>query len=299
MFATLLGALPRPPLPEDASAEALVGAALGAQVAAGLEPVTDGGWWGEGSAVNAWRDTARLTDRAVKQSMTGPYSSVRMGSSRSLADRAAATLAAGRVANEKLRTLADAGCPFIEIHEPAVVSIGTDAAEWALFRETQLILTDGVVGTHLSLAITGGSADLAGLESLLAAPYASLAVDLIAGPENWRLVRAIPGARGIVCGAMSPVAGSDDGPETLLWAASYAASSHGRGPDRVGLATSSSLADLPWSVAIAKLERLGEAARLAMLSADELRGRLDPRSIDSRSAALGHADRPKHSRRRT
>lgn len=299
MFATLLGALPRPPLPEDASAEALVSAALEAQVAAGLEPVTDGGWWGEGLAVDAWRDTSRLTDRAVKQSVTGPYSSVRVGSSRSQAERAVACLAAGRVANEELRALAAAGCPLIEIHEPAVVSIGTDAAEWALFRETQLILTDGVVGTHLSLAITGGSADLAGLESLLAAPYASLAVDLIAGPENWRLVQATPGDRGIVCGAMSPVAGSDDGPETLLWAASYAASSHGRGPDRVGLATASSLAGLPWADAIGKLERLGEAARLAVLPADELRRRLDPRSIDSRSAALGSAERPKDRRRRT
>ena len=44
------------------------------------------------------------------------------------------------------------------------------------------------LGTHLSLAITGGNADEAGIETILAAPYASLAVDLIAGPDNWRLV---------------------------------------------------------------------------------------------------------------
>ena len=36
--------------------------------------------------------------------------------------------------------------------------------------------------------MTGGNADGAGVETLLAAPYASLAVDLIDGPDNWRLV---------------------------------------------------------------------------------------------------------------
>ena len=90
--------------------------------------------------------------------------------------------------------------------------------------------------------------------------YASLAVDLIDGPDNWRLVRAAPRERGIVCGALSPHPGSDDGPETLLWAAGYAASSAGRGPDRVGLATASSLAALPWEAAVRKIARLGRGA---------------------------------------
>ncbi len=152
-------------------------------------------------------------------------------------------------------------------------------------------MTAGVVGPHLSLAVTGGAVDPAGLDAIVAAPYASLAVDLIAGPDSWRLVRAMPGERGIVCGALSPSADSDDGPETLLWAAAYAASSQGRGPGRVGIASASSLAGLPWDVAVAKLRRLGAAAQLAGLPADELRSRLDPRSIDIRSAALGEAGR--------
>jgi len=290
MFATLLVSLPRPPLPEGVPTEALVSAAVDVQVAAGLEPITDGGWWGTLPVVEAWQRTARLTERAVKQAVVGPYSVARSGSSAPSAERATAVLAAARVANLNLRALAQAGCALIEIHEPAVVTIGTDEAGWALFREAQLILTDGIIGTHLSLAITGGSADPAGLPALLAAHYASLAVDLIAGPDNWRLVRAMPGDRGIVCGALSPIAGSDDGPEMLLWAAAYAASSHSRGPGRVGLATASSLAALPWDSAIAKLGRLGEAVLLAELPSDGLRGQLDPRSVDIRSAALGQAE---------
>lgn len=282
MFATLLGSLPRPPLPADTTSEVLVRAALDAQAAAGLEPLTDGGWWVDRPAVDAWRATSEMTDRAVKQVVIGPLSS---GDS-SPGD-------AARRLNGVLRDLASAGCPLIEVHEPALTALGDDAGAWERFADAHAILVDGVTGTHLSLAITGGSVGPAGIPAIIAAAYASLAVDLIAGPENWRLVRAAPGARGIVCGALSSLAGSDDGPETLLWAAAYAASGDGRGPDRVGIATASSLATLSWDVAVTKLERLGAAARLAGLPSDELRGRLDPRSIDSRSAALGTAERPR------
>ena len=156
----------------------------------------------------------------------------------------------------------------------------------ALTRAMRLL--DGVDGTHLSLAITGGSADAAGVDTILAAPYASLAVDLIAGPDNWRLVADAPGDIGIVCGALSPAADGDDGPEVLLWAAAYAASTGGRGPDRVGLATASSIAGLPWPDATRKIERIGAAARLAEAPAREAVSSLDPRAVSSRAAALGY-----------
>lgn len=278
MFATLLGALPRPPVPAAAAPEALVHAALDVQAAAGLEPLTDGGWWGERPAVEAWRATSAMTERAVKQVVVGPLSS----------GEASPTDVARRL-NAVLHDLAGAGCPLIEIHEPALATLGDDRGAWDRFAEAHAILTEGVTGTHLSLAISGGSVGPLGIPTVIEMPYASLAVDLIAGPENWRLVRAAPGVRGIVCGALSPLAGSDDGPETLLWAAAYAASGDGRGPDRVGLATAGSLADLSWDAAVTKMDRLGAAARLATLPAEELRGRLDPRAIDSRSAALGEA----------
>ena len=77
MFATLLGGLPRPPLPDDARSGDLVAAAIGAQEAAGLEPLVDGGLWGSdelGTVVERWRATAALTDRAVKAVVRGPWS---------------------------------------------------------------------------------------------------------------------------------------------------------------------------------------------------------------------------------
>src|SRR4029077_1555137 len=139
---------------------------------------------------------------------------------------------------------------------------------------------------------TGGNADAAGIETILADAFGSLAVDLIAGPDNWRLVAKAPGDRGIVCGALAAAAGTDDGPEVLVYAARYAASTRGRGPDRVGLATASSLAALSWTEALAKLDRLGNAARIAGLPPDQGLRELDPRAIDARSAALGRYEPP-------
>ena len=240
---------------------------------------------GSGSRSTPGGRPRALTDRTVKQAVDGPYSA-------GIDAGAAGVLARADTLNAVLRELAAAGCPFIEVHEPAATAIGADPAARELFREAHRRLLDGVSGTHLSLAITGGNADTAGIETLLAAPYASLAVDLIAGPDNWRLVVATPGDRGIICGALSAADGSDDGPELLLWAAGYAASTGGRGPARVGLATASSLAHLSWAAAVRKLERLGEAARLAELPVDERVQHMDPRSVSIRSAALGRVDPP-------
>jgi methionine synthase II (cobalamin-independent) len=293
MFATLFGGLPRPPLDAGAPPAGLVEAAVRAQEDAGLELLSDGELRGEPPSVAGWEATASLTSLAVKQAVLGPYSSARAtATGADAAGTRDATLAATARLNRLCRDLAAAGCPLIEVHEPAAVHIGADEAERARFREAHRRLLDGVADTHRSLVVTGGSADGAGVETMLAAPYHSLGVDLIAGPDNWRLVTASPGIVGIVCGALSPSPDSDDGPEMLLWAAGYAASSGGRGPDRVGLATASSLAGLSWPAAVEKLTRLGAAARLAVAPRDErLRG-MDPRAIDSRAAALGAVETP-------
>ena len=114
-------------------------------------------------------------------------------------------------------------------------------------------------------------------ETILAAPYSSLAVDLIDGPDNWRLVRAAPRERGIICGALDAAEGSDDTKELLVWAVSYAASG-GRGIERVGLATAGSLAALPWASVVRKLERIAEAVRITDLPSAERLAALDPRA---------------------
>jgi hypothetical protein len=279
MFATLLGGLPRPPLPAKAPPEAILDACLALQAEHRLEPATDGGWPIHPSdPVRSWSATAERAGQLVKSVLTGP-----IGSGRPVADIRRDVLA-----------LAEAGCRWIEVHEPAPALLASEdvATDRSRFATAHRELTADLLGVHLSLAITGGSADVLGIETILAGAYASLALDLIAGPDNWRLAVAAPTAVGIICGAVAPTLDSDDGPEILVWAAEYAAASGGRGMDRVGLATSASLGELPWDVAATKVRRLGEAARLAAAPPEERRAVLDPRTFDSRSAALGRSAPP-------
>jgi methionine synthase II (cobalamin-independent) len=234
-----------------------------------------------------WRAAASRTELPVKQAIPGPYSLGRRIEPGELG-REGLTLALADALAGEVHDLAEAGCPVVEVEEPAAAGIGTDEAERELFREAHARLLRDAGSMHATLAVTGGSADAAGVGTLLAAPYASLLVDLIGGPDNWRLVTATPGGRGIVCGALDPADGADDSTAVLVWAARYAASTRARGLIRVGLSNASSLAGLTWERAAAKLRALGEAARLASMPLDEaVRSGLDPRSLDARSAALG------------
>lgn len=278
MFATLLGPLPRPPLPDDAPSEAILDACLALQAEHGLEPLTDGGWaLHANDRTGSWIAAAERAGGLVKAVIDGP-------------------LTGGRPVEDirlDVLALADAGCRWIEVHEPAAISIGDDPDASVRFGDAHRALTaDLGADVHLTLAITGGAADRAGIDTVLAGAYASLALDLIDGPDNWYLAVAAPTERGIICGALSAHSGSADGPEHLLFAARYAASTAGRGMDRVGLATSGSLRELSWDVAAAKVRRLGEAARLVTASPDVRREALDPRAVDIRSAALGHTAPP-------
>lgn len=317
MFATLLGGLP---LPEGHDArtglDAAVEAVIRAQEEAGLEPITDGRLRDPGledieGAFGRWRFVAGLTDRAVKQALPGPYTlGWRVASTADAAaadgrgaaaqvgtERAARTLALADRLHAAVEALAAAGCPLVEIEEAEAHRIGEEEAERALFREAHRRLTAGIAGTHLSLSIVGKAAATAGVDTILSAPYSSLAVDLIEGPDNWNLVTRTPGDRGIVVGALGGRESTDEPKEVLLWGAHYAASTGRRGIARVGLGSAGSWANLPWVAALRKLRALGEAARLAALPPGEVLARsVDPRSISARRAALGSAAKrmPRH-----
>jgi hypothetical protein len=143
----------------------------------------------------------------------------------------------------------------------------------------------------MSLSIVGGSVDPSAWATVLDLPYASLAVDLIDGSDNWNLVTRLAGDRGVIAGVES-ARDPDEPKEVLLWAAHYAASTKGRGRDRVGLGSAGSWANLTWDAAVRKMQLLGETARLgAMPPSPELAASLNPQAVSARAAGLGTTKR--------
>jgi hypothetical protein len=275
------------PLPGAGDGETALRQAVAAQLDASLELVTEagallrdrdaailgaieGGDTGpDGLVVRTWRATADAvravggsgTSAAVAATITGPYTLARRTAS---GDGA---MLGSRLQGE-LVALAAAGCQLVVVDEPDAATIGTDDVLRDRFRAAQRALLPGDPPLHAMLAITGGSAWDAGPETILEAPYASYLLDLLAGPDNWDLARAVPGDRGIVCAALRAPSAEDQAP-VLVWAAQYAASMRARGLGRVGLANASSLGGLSIEDAAAALAALGRAAMLAAMEPEE------------------------------
>jgi methionine synthase II (cobalamin-independent) len=283
MFSTLLGALPPDPDQAGAAADERIRNTLADLEVAGLELLADGEPHeltvapDPEAVVARWRLAAAATTRAVKQVLPGPYSAGRAG------DRSADSWA--EALRPTIAALAEAGCPFVEVDEFDALAITVVEPERRRFVDAHRRLADGIEGIHLSLALTGGNLDAAGPSTFFDLPYASYAFDLIAGPENWRLIAVAPGDRGIVCGALSARPGGDRTREVLVWAAHYAASTNGRGLERIGLANSSSMVGLSRAEALSGLGVVAEAARAAVESPEELAGVLDPRAVSRSRAA--------------
>lgn len=297
MFATIAG--PYPPIegdPDLAPAEVLE-AILADQLEAGLGMVADGTVRRVTSdaevadAVAAWETAARvvvaLTAEAggpappVKACLLGPVSAAGEGTRGTDPGRAIGPV------RDAIRALVAAGAPVVQVAEPWTVSsdAATDAGRIRVATAWSVLL-DGVDG-HVTLALPGGGATNVGADAMVAAPFASYLVDLILGPDDWREVGRLPGDRGVILGVADLRPGRVDTKEVLIWAARHAAGMHGRGLERVGLTTSAGLERLHRDVARARLRQLAETAALGTLDGAELAKRLDPRSIDARSAALG------------
>jgi methionine synthase II (cobalamin-independent) len=296
MFATLAGSYPRPADLRPADA---LRAVLCAQADAGLGLLSDGMVHDSDEAavlVDAWvaaRDAALAEgiEQPVKLAVLGPWArcSGTGGTAEpagaapgtATARSAAARLAAG------LAAVFAAGCPVVEVHEPAA-ALPAGPGAGAGFAAAHRVLLAGLPGgAHATLAITGGDAEALGADAVFAAPYRSHLFDLIAGPDGWRTIARAPGDRGIIVGVVDASGRRRSGLEEVAWAAGYAASLGGRGTARVGLAPSAGLSSLDTARARDLIELLGEAARLLVGDPDVLLRRFDPRAVDLRSAALG------------
>ena len=281
----------RPAADLEAAIERLVADAVEAQVESGMDLVTDGSVrWADpakavlaafsagdtgpgGMLVRAWKAAAAITDANLAQAIPGPWTlglrevgawgDLDVVNGQALAH--AATLA-GEVA-----ALRDAGCPVIIVDEPAAVGIGANARARDGFVRAHGRLLREAGGLHLMLSVVGGSAHALGAEAVFGLAYHSFCFDLIAGPDNWHLIRSAPGARGIVCAALTAAPDKPLGDQSpqLVWAAQYAASANGRGLDRVGLANATSLDGLAPAGARAALDAMAQAAAYAVMSLED------------------------------
>jgi methionine synthase II (cobalamin-independent) len=303
MFATLASGYPAGPLPglagtfaearqrrasdaldEDAYrtiADDFVAEIVREQVMAGLSMVSDGHvrWPGglvaladgltDGSitpadVVAAWKVVAGATDGASKQVLPGPYSTSRARASdppgrRRISAQLVETITA------TIDALAAVGCEAIQIDESPAVGIGDDIATWRSFADELTRVVAAVPeGVHRSLALTGGAAHPAGHAFLADLPFQSYLVDVLAGPDAWRLIASLPEDRGVICGVLD--VNNDrprDDPEMMLWAATLAAETNDRGAARVGISPNGDMDTLTRFVAKRKIERMGLSVHLS------------------------------------
>jgi methionine synthase II (cobalamin-independent) len=295
MFATLAGNYPQPAGLRPADA---LKAVLCAQADAGLGLVSDGMIHDSEDAsvlVEAWvvaREAARSEgiEQPVKLAVLGPWArSIGTAGSAEPAGAAPespAARSAARLATALAAAVA-AGCPVVEVHEPAAALPAGPRAGAAFASVHRALLAGLPADAHVTLAITGGDAEALGADAVFAAPYRSHLFDLIAGPDSWRTIASAPGDQGIILGVADATGVRPPGLEEIAWAAGYAASLGGRGMARVGLAPSGGLASLDPARARELIDLLGEAARLLVGDPELLLRRFDPRAVDPRSAALG------------
>lgn len=215
--------------------------------------------------VRAWRWADDGIDIMIKQVLPGPWSAARA--------LAAAPADRGPIARDLIDRLVAAGAalrasmvPVLQFDEPAIATIGEDAAAWDDLAATLTDLCERLPDIHRSLAVTDGAAHPAGHARLAALPFESHLVDVVtAGVDGWRLIHALPPEKGVVVGAVDARDPGQDNPEMLVWAATLAAESGDRGHVRVGITTSGSLGGLERLPARRKLESLGMAVRLAKM----------------------------------
>jgi 5-methyltetrahydropteroyltriglutamate--homocysteine methyltransferase len=250
-------------------------------------PITVDDWrFADSAAADAARER-RTKKLPVKAAIVGPYTLARLSDPGEL-DRERLTLALAEALREEVRALLEAGAPVVQVDDNALTLIGrNDDDERKLAAEALRRLSDGVEG-HLTLAVTMGSAEAAGPRLFFDLPFASYLFDLIAGPDNWRVIAHAPTDRGIVVGVADARNTRRDDESVMIWAARYASAINDRGLDRVGLAPSTGLEYLPRDRAKQKIEALGRAAATAAIRDPEaLKESLDPRAVDARTAALG------------
>ncbi len=204
------------------------------------------------------RFAAQLTDRPVKQTLTGPYSLGKLSSNEWYGSESDLVLDIARALNAEARALEQAGATYVQFDEPTIVSgAAGEPKDFALLFEAANVLVDGLTLTTEIRTFFGGVEE--DPQDFFALPFDVFGLDFVDGASNWDLAQALPVGRRLSAGLL-------DGRSTRLEPTGQlveqiirlAELTH---TDRLEVTPSSGLEYLPRDRAERKLRRLAEAVR--------------------------------------
>ncbi|MQB00005.1 MAG: methylcobamide--CoM methyltransferase [Actinobacteria bacterium] len=210
--------------------------------------------WRGPSSVDAFKSADSVATKPVKAVIPGPITFARLSIDEYYSDHDKFVGAIAKVLAQEAFELEASGAEVIQIDEPALLDAPEDLA---LAREAVGTVTGELNSATTILATYFGDAKRLGAE-LFDLPVDGFALDFVAGPDNFELVKQFPKDKILQAGIvdarntkLEPVEDIVDLAQRLLESVDA---------DRLWLAPSASLEFLPREKARAKLERLTEAA---------------------------------------
>jgi 5-methyltetrahydropteroyltriglutamate--homocysteine methyltransferase len=210
--------------------------------------------WEKPILVEDWKFAAAHSPKPVKAVLTGPYTLARLSRNAYYSSLDDAVMAFARALNQEVRSLQDAGVPFLHINEPAILSHKEDIGIFELAMST---LMEGV-STESGLYVYFGDADGV-IRRLLELPFDLIGLDFVSGPRNFEVLRSTPFTKALGAGLVNARNTRMESVDTLTAQARQLAEVVPL--DRMHLSPNCSLEFLPRETAQAKLARMVEAAR--------------------------------------
>ncbi len=221
-------------------------------------PVAEGEvLWTDPISVEDYRFAKAHSPKPVKPVVTGPYTLARLSRNQYYATFEDFVLNLALALNQELRALDAEDPPLIQVDEPAILRY---KADFPLFRETMITLTEGV---KAPLALYTYFGDVDGIyPEILDLPFDVIGLDFVAGPRNWEVLRKASFEKWLGFGILDARNTRLESLEELLQALDRI--SRHVPLDRIYLNPSAGLEFLPRQVARAKLQRLVEVKRVVL-----------------------------------
>jgi 5-methyltetrahydropteroyltriglutamate--homocysteine methyltransferase len=152
------------------------------------QPVCNGRvQWVQPITVRDYQFATQHSSKPVKMALPGPYTLARLSQNDYYLTRQEFVLALADALNKEARALQEAGCPFVQFDEPAILRHKED---WEIFERAMHFLTAGL-DTKLALYTYFG--DVNGIyRQLQSLPFQVIGLDFVQGAANWQVLESAP-----------------------------------------------------------------------------------------------------------